>query len=302
MYCTPILFLIFNRPNTTYQVFESIKQQKPSKLFIASDGPRTQVPTERQIVEALREDIVKKVDWDCEVFTLFQENNLGCGKGPAAAITWFFNHVEKGVILEDDILPEPSFYSFIELMLNKYENDESVFHITGQNLLLGRKKSQSSYYFSAYPLIWGWGSWRRAWADYDYSLEVVKEEDVLGMPEEFVSIYHQMKANKIDTWDYQWTFSVWKNKGKCIVPNVNLIQNLGFGKDATHTHTVPEWYPKVVSGSLEQFIHPINSAIDFKADELFIQNIGFGYHSRRVLYNLRDSIFKYIKKIYAIRS
>jgi len=298
MYSVPILFLIFNRPEPTLKVFESIKQQKPSKLFIACDGPRIHVNGEEEIVQNLRKSIIDRIDWDCEVYTLFQNVNLGCGKSLSTAISWFFDNVEMGVILEDDVLPESTFYSFMQQMLVKYEKDETVFHITGQNLLLGKKTTSASYYFSAYPLIWGWASWRRAWRHYDYSLSSIEKQDMKEIPDSFLLIFQKMKDKLIDTWDYQWTFCVWKHKGLCIVPKVNLIHNLGFGSEATHTYNTPEWYDKLNNGSIGQIIHPENKEVNRAADSLYVRHIVNGEPSYLSLRNLKNSLHRIKNKFY----
>src|SRR4051812_29566436 len=176
---TPVLFVIFNRPETTRQVFEAIRTAKPSRLYIAADGPRKNKPGEDQKCQEARE-IVKAVDWDCEVKTLFSKENLNCGRGPATAFTWFFEHEEEGIILEDDCLPTQSFFRFCQELLERYRYDYRVMHIGGNNFLNGWQRDQDySYYFSLSGHIWGWATWRRAWQMFDYKLslyEKIKEK------------------------------------------------------------------------------------------------------------------------------
>jgi hypothetical protein len=167
---TPVLFLIFNRPNTTEQVFEAIAKAKPRCLFVAADGPRTDKEGEAEKCQAVR-DIIKRVDWDCEVKTLFREQNLGCKEAVSSAITWFFEQVEEGIILEDDCLPSDSFFSFCAELLEKYRDDKRIMMISGDNFQDGIQRGDASYYFSSVPWIWGWATWRRAWRLYDREMQ-----------------------------------------------------------------------------------------------------------------------------------
>jgi hypothetical protein len=211
---TPVLFIIFNRPQTTVKVFEAIRKARPVKLFIAADGPRNDKPSDRELSKEAR-NIASKVDWPCEVKTLFRENNLGCGFGPVAAIDWFFDNVEDGIILEDDCVPDQSFFYFCQELLERYKDNEKIMHVSGNNFQYGKKRGFSSYYFSKYTHNWGWATWRRAWKYNDHSL---------SGPED-----------RKHTWDKQWLKSVEKQNGLAILPNVNLISNIGSGEDATHT-------------------------------------------------------------------
>lgn len=242
---TPVLFLVFNRPQYTKQVFESIRAAKPTQLFIAADGPRENVPED--IVNCqLVKDIVANVDWDCQVKTLYREKNLGCGLAPSSAISWFFEHVEQGIILEDDCLPSASFYPFCHEMLERYKNDTRINSISGSNLLKEWKRGDDSYFFSKESGIWGWATWRRAWADYDYQVTQWKDSNVKELfSKQFENATQReaytyaldkvVSSNAISFWDYQWVFSRISNSQFGIIPSVNLISNIGFGSDATHT-------------------------------------------------------------------
>jgi len=165
----PILFLLFNRPYLTQRVFACIREARPARLFVAADGPRPDRVGERQLCAEARK-VVDQVDWPCELLTLFRDENLGCGKAVSSAIDWFFEHVEEGIILEDDCLPHPSFFRFCEKLLEKYRDDERVMQIGGCNFQDGIKRGPASYYFSIYNHIWGWASWSRAWKYYDVGI------------------------------------------------------------------------------------------------------------------------------------
>jgi hypothetical protein len=219
---TPILFIIFNRPDTSEQVFNQIRQIQPKQIFIAADGPRVDIPTDVAQC-ALTRKIISRVDWNCNVHTLVRDHNMGCGYGIADAITWFFKNVEEGIILEDDCVPNLTFFRFCEELLCFYRNEPRIMHISGNNFLYGKKRGNASYYFSKYTHNWGWATWRRAWVKYDHN--IVDEE------------------YRHSIWDMQWRLTVENNNGLAILPNVNLVSNIGTGrKDATHTKGMSQYY------------------------------------------------------------
>ena len=241
---TAVLFLVFNRPDTTAQVFDAIRKAQPPRLYVAADGPRADRAGEAERVARVRE-ITAAVDWPCEVKTLFRGENLGCKYAVSGGISWFFDHEEQGIILEDDCLPSQSFFWFCEEMLKRYREDESIMAITGTNITKNLI-FDADYFFSKYALMWGWATWRRAWEKYDRDLagwedlrasRWLKSLDIGGLPFEFTwrRIFDQTLRAEIDTWDYQWIYSCWISNGLTIAPAKNLIRNLGFCDDATHT-------------------------------------------------------------------
>lgn len=243
---TPILFIIFNRPEQTKRVFAEIKKAKPEKLFIAGDGPRTERPEDVEKCKHARE-IVNEIDWPCEIKTLFQEKNLGCKFGATTGITWFFNNVEEGIILEDDCLPDQSFFPFCEQMLEHYRNEEKLSIISGHNIV-GSINTECSYIFSRYGHLWGWATWRRVWNQYDISMKLWLDKKNRKKIEKAIDdkerwnfkqiVYEETFLDKKDTWDYQWeSFRLLKGI-LSIIPKENMIENLGFGPDATHTKTL----------------------------------------------------------------
>jgi hypothetical protein len=238
-----VLFIIFNRPDTTAQVFEQIKLARPAKLYIAADGPRNK-PGEEELCAKTRQ-IINQVDWDCQVFTLLRDSNLGCKNAVSGAIDWFFEQEEEGIILEDDCLPDNSFFRFCDAMLQRYRYDTRIRHICGCNFQRGRRRGGASYYFSNLTHVWGWAGWRRVWQDYDknlscydttgaeHALKQLFEEPLIV--ESWLNIFKEVKAGNIDTWDYQLTLINFFNNSLSIIPNQNLISNIGFGANATHT-------------------------------------------------------------------
>ena len=246
MFETSVLFIIFNRPDTTQQVFDEIKKVKPRYLYVAADGVRPNNSIDVEKVKQTR-DIINQVNWDCELKTLFRDENKGCGKGPAEAISWFFENVEQGIILEDDCVPHPDFFPFCEQMLNEFKEDERITSIAGSNFQDGKKRSKGSYYFSVHNRIWGWASWRRTWNNYDYYLKNIEKSEFENLLLNLFSnqternywnnVYQIVTENRLNDscWDYQFMFMQWKLNGLTLIPNVNLVSNIGDGEDATHT-------------------------------------------------------------------
>ncbi|GHT41540.1 hemolytic protein HlpA [Bacteroidia bacterium] len=244
---TPILFLIFNREDTTQRVFEAIRRQKPKYLFVAADGPRADKAGEAERCQRVR-DIIQ-VDWDCELKTLYRKENLGCKTAVSEAITWFFDQVEQGVILEDDCLPDPSFFPYCEELLERYKDDDRVGCINGNCFLPGVIHEDLSYDFCSVAHIWGWASWRRVWKNYDVKLpfwEVVRQDKNLRksffkykQEEIYFSsfISDTLKEGKgINTWDVQYLYTLRIQNQLSVYPAVNLVTNIGVSAvDATHT-------------------------------------------------------------------
>lgn len=242
----PVLLIIFNRPDTTKLVFEAIRQAKPTRLYIAADGPRPSVPEDEARCEEARK-VVDDVDWECDVFLKFSEKNLNCGHGPSDAFTWFFKHETEGIILEDDCLPSQSFFWYCQELLERYRDDSRVMHIGGNNFLNGwQNDNDYSYYFSRSGHIWGWATWRRAWNMFDYNLSMYNslkskkyfDEYFMSPLEKFYRLRKfdkTVNTQRVDWWDYQWDFARYIQSGLAIVPQKNLVKNIGFGVMATHT-------------------------------------------------------------------
>ena len=279
---TPVLFLVFNRLDTTKQVFEAIRQAKPPRLYVAADGPRSDRLGEAEKVKLVRDYVMDHVDWECEIKTLFRENNLGCRIAVSSAIDWFFENEEMGIVLEDDCLPHTTFFQFCEELLNFYRNDSRVMQICGSNLLKRERNTIESYYFSKYGPIWGWASWRRAWQYYDVDIKLwqqVKERKIYygfcDTKEEAsirLDLYDKLANGDINTWDYQWGFAKNINSGLSITPNVNLISNIGFGEDGTHVTDPQSPLANLMIASMELPLkHPFAVYRDSEADKIFSQ-------------------------------
>jgi hypothetical protein len=284
-----VLFVIFNRPELTQKVFEKIREAKPGRLYIAADGPRLDFPDDELLCQQTRA-VVKDIDWDCEVKTLFRDENAGCKAGVSSAADWFFSHEEEGIILEDDCLPANSFFKFCDVLLDKYREDTRIRHITGCNLQNDKKWGDGSYYFSNMTHVWGWASWKRAWKDYDRTLSKYSEKDakilmsvVFEDPfivESWVNIFNEVKAGKINAWGYQLDFANYFNNGLTIIPNQNLISNIGFGVNATHTLDEQSMYANIPLTELNEIIDPQYILPEKQAD-LIVLTRDFNIEERR---------------------
>jgi FkbM family methyltransferase len=269
----PVLFIVFNRPEVARRVFRVIKRIRPKILFVAADGPR-EGNVDDEIKCRIVRRIVEKIDWPCSVKRLYRKENLGCKKAVSGAINWFFRNVEEGIILEDDCLPNIAFFRFCEEMLQKYKNDNRVMFIGGNNFQ-NNTGVNNSYYFSKYTMSWGWASWRRAWKSYDIKMRLwpktKRDRSIDYIFDSFLEklywyeIFEACYKNKIDTWDYQWLFNCWINEGLTIVPNVNLVENVGFGFRATHTKEKGNLSVKR-GRLLFPLAHPLHIRRDIKKD------------------------------------
>ncbi len=273
---SPILFLIFNRKEETQILFNAIRDVRPKKLYVAADGPRE---NENDILACHETKLIlKKIDWDCELITLFRKENLGCGKAVSRAITWFFENENEGIILEDDCLPNRDFFRFCDSMLEKYRFDNRIGHICGSNFQDGKKIGDGDYYFSHVHNIWGWATWKRVWSSYDFEMTFLQKAQKVDF---LSSIYPKMSIKRhlnnefestqkklIDTWDYQYVFLNLVNGYLSIVPNNNMISNIGFGSNATHTFDMKSPYANVKSITLNEIIRSPSIIVpNLQADE-----------------------------------
>ena len=242
---TPVAFITFNRPDTTERVFAEIAKARPPKLLVIGDGARANRHGEAEKVAAARA-IIQRVDWECEVLTNFSEVNLGCKRRVSSGIDWVFEQVDEAIILEDDCLPNATFFRFCQILLQRYRYEQRIGMISGRNFQAGHCRSSDSYYFTKYVHVWGWASWRDRWVNsYDVTMAKWPRRrsegwltDIVGNAREasyWNKVFESVYCGEINTWDYQWLLANWLEGRMNIVPSVNLIANIGFGEDATHT-------------------------------------------------------------------
>jgi hypothetical protein len=282
---SPVLFLVFNRPEPTARVFEAIRAVKPPRLYVAADGPRKARAGEAERC-ALTRQVATAIDWECELKTLWREENLGCKQAVSRAIDWFFEHEEEGIILEDDCVPGASFFRFCDELLEYYRSDPRVGVITGDNFQFGRRYGPASYYFSRYTHIWGWASWRRTWKHYDRDAKVWPGfrdngglERLLGSRRRAIrhlrEALDRVHGGLIDTWDYQLNLAVWAQGMVSVIPQCNLVRNIGFGDGATHTNSASKFADIAVEEMEFPLHHPTTfdtcaAADDYTSDQMFV--------------------------------
>lgn len=238
---TPVVLIVFNRPDTTEKVFAEVARAKPDKLLVIADGPRLDQPGEAEKCAATRA-IIERVDWDCEVLTNYVDTNMGCKRRVASGLDWVFGQVDEAIILEDDCVPHHSFFGFCEELLERYQNDTRVMMIAGTNYQIKSRQVPYSYFFSRFFPIWGWATWRRAWKTYDIDISAWRKSIRLEELREvaptrlaaryYANAFDLVSQDRINTWDYQWSFGCLFNNGLAVVPAVNLVENIG----TTGTH------------------------------------------------------------------
>ena len=244
----PVVYCTFNRLDCTKQSFERIKNNKPQKLYLVSDGPRSHVEGEKEKVEEVRNYIMENIDWDCEVHTNFAEENMGCGKRMSSGITWAFDHEKWAIIIEDDCLVNTSFFRFCQELLIRYENNDQIGVISGYRTIVGEETTYS-YFFSGFAEIWGWATWKRVWEKYDFDMKQWKNRKITKHMKEMMNktaqesyrcLFDWVYNHQLDTWDYQLQYQVFMNEWLAVKPRQSMVQNVGFGDDATHTMDLPE--------------------------------------------------------------
>jgi hypothetical protein len=303
---TPVALLIFNRPDTTQQVFDAVRQVKPDKLLVVADGPRLNKSNEDEKCSATRA-IIEQVDWPCEVVKCYSDVNMGCKLRVSTGLDWIFNTVESAIIIEDDCLPNKTFFQFCEDMLNKYWDDERIMMISGTNYLGEWKSKIQSYHFSYYGGIWGWASWRRAWQYYDVNMRLWADQEMKDRVKDVISDEKQYMAReksfeetflgRIDTWDYQWSLARLLQSGLSIVPAVNLVSNLGFRDDATHTKS--QSHLANMSNNLLNFPLKFNdfTVVDREYDRLLFEKIVKPDSEKNIVAKFKDKIRNLVTSI-----
>ena len=279
----PVLFTIFNRPSSTQKVFNAIRKAAPKKFFIGADGPRKGNKKDISNCQKVRE-IISQVDWDCEVSTLYRENNLGCKHATISAINWFFESVDEGIILSDDDLPSESFFSFSQELLEKYRFDDKVMQINGGFYLDDLKKFDKSYYFSKLNSSWGWATWKQSWQLFDSEMtgykdmkknrEIEKYYENKEISNWMIRYYDEAYLPFRRTWAQTWSYAIMKNNGLCVNPTTNMVNNMGFFDDPTSA--VDDGYSIYANYKLENIIHINHTetvSYDVTNDVLWFMNV-----------------------------
>ena len=298
---SPVLLLTFNRPDTTEQVIDSLRQVRPSQVFVFSDGPRDGVESDPLKIDATRQIIANTIDWPAKVLTNYLSRNRGIVDGPPDAIDWFFSHVPEGIIVEDDCVAHPDFYHYCDELLERYRDDERVWAISGDNSWGLPVSGVHSYGFISDPLIWGWATWKRAWSQHDRSMASWPET---RRPRQLRALYPDRVERKrrryfFDTkpgisWDYQWTYTVNYHHGLVAVPRTNLVSNIGFNRDdATHTKG-PSANANVPVEALFPLTHPRLVTRDPLTQHEWVER-ALGVRKRRLRYKVTKRIRQNIR-------
>jgi hypothetical protein len=300
----PIAFFIFNRPEITRIVFEKIRQQKPKILLLIADGPRTTIKSDAKNCK-ITQKIVSEIDWDCEVYRNYSDVNLGCKLRVSSGLDWVFEQVGTAIILEDDCLATPDFFKFCNELLDRYQDDERIFSIAGSSFHSQNTIMMNSYYYSRYPQIWGWATWRRAWKYYDVTMSLWQSErpaiDLKSMEQDWQilnywsHLFNKAAHNQIDTWDYQWIFASFMQNALHIIPTKNLISNIGFGQDATHTKQETHLSHLITHPMDFPLQHPPIMMRNYEADRLTELNVYQCLIRQRILSKVSSLLPKFKK-------
>jgi len=301
---TPVVFCVFSRLDTTKQVFEQIRNAKPAKLYIVADSARENKPGEKEKVEAVRKYIEDNIDWPCEVKKNYAPKNMGCGRRISSGLTWVFEQEEQAIILEDDCVPDPTFFRYCQEMLEYYKDNDEVMMISGNNPMSSCYPIKEPYLFSKVPFIWGWATWRRSWKYYDF--------DLMNWPAEFndpiwkkvlprkaywvySAEFDELYKHHFDTWDYQLMYATIKYNKVNLVPAESLVFNIGFQEESTHTKNAPKWMKQDVQPVCFPLKHVEKVYWDKEFDIEYFSKAnkhGFIVHIKKILgLNINKSIF-----------
>lgn len=306
MLATPVAYIVFNRPRHTEKTFAVLREQRPAKLFIIADGPRAGHADDVERCAVVR-DIVSRIDWPCEVSRNYADENLGLKRRVSSGLDWVFAQEERAIVLEDDCVAHPDFFRFCTELLERYAQDERVAVITGNNFQHGRARGPGSYYFSQYNHCWGWATWRRAWRYFEGSLPFWPQwsrspEWAMRLPDAverryWAHIFAAVHAGTIDSWAYPWTASVWFRGGLTATPNVNLVGNIGFGADATHTTAEMSPLAAMPTAAIGALRHPSEVVRDAAADRYTFDHV-FGGGAQRFPQVLLHAPKRLLARIY----
>lgn len=290
-----ILFIVFKREESTNLVFQAIRKAKPARLFIAADGPRND--KEKEMCHKVR-SLFNNIDWDCQVFKKFRDENVGIKRNISEAVSWFLEEVTEGIILEDDCLPSEDFFHFTNQLLELYRHDTRIYQISGSSFM-PKPRGSFSYFFSRYNHGWGWATWKRAWDQCDLEMDSLDEFLEVADRTKFwenrrerkywTRFFQEQRSGLIDTWDYQWKFTLWKNNGLCLYPNFNMIKNLGFNSGATNTvqadsEKAERPFQSSILDSDGRYINPCCILRDRKADLWTFNHLYWGSFFNRLIH------------------
>jgi len=300
----PILYIIFNRPDVARQSFECIRRARPEKLIVAADAARPGVVGEAELCLQTRA-VTDAIDWDCDVQRLYADTNMGCGRRIGSAISQVLDQHESCIILEDDCIPDHSFFGYCDTLLQKYADDPRVMAISGDNFQPSRHAGSNSYYFSKYPHCWGWATWKRAWQHFDLRMRGWPSfRDSGGLQtycrtdrelNYWTAMFDLVYSGTLDTWDFPWTLACWQHSGMTALPEINLVSNIGFGEAGTHT-TSQTPYANLPRFSIGDLVHPHQVFRNEEADQVTDELLYSGPWQRSERRNKRKRFWRFSKR------
>lgn len=283
MTATPIALFVFNRPDCTARVLTAVRAARPAQLYVVGDGPRVGRTEDQVNCAAVRRVVEQAIDWPCAVQMNFSTENLGCGRRISSGLDWVFEQAERAIVLEDDCVPDPTFFPYCAELLERYADEPRVGMISGCNFRASAAPPTESYFFSAYNFIWGWAAWRRSWRLFDATMTRWPELRDSRWLQTWLrsrtaaAYWHErfdaMHRGQIDTWDYPWTFSLWASGLVSILPSVNLVTNIGFGPGATHSPAADGRLGIAAARMSFPLRHPATITRDFSADHFFERHV-----------------------------
>jgi hypothetical protein len=298
-YEVPLLILTFNRPSLVELQLLRLKKIKPRKIYIASDGPRSGRVDDQEKINRCRDSIERIIDWECEVKKKYETKNLGCGVGVSTAISWFFDNEECGIILEDDCQVSNSFFDFCAELLIKYKDDTDVAGISADFKFLKNDLPEGGYGFIDFPQIWGWATWRRVWSSYDFELSTWSQSDALWLnsfpmssKRYWIDNFNKIANRAVDTWDYQFAHHVLSNNLRFIHPMRNMVTNVGFGADATHTKST---YDDTANLASYEIIGPYTLVANYNEYNNYLKYKYFV--KKNLIARISNKLFMYSKNI-----
>lgn len=306
----PLAIIIFNRPLETERLISALRALAPKKIFVIADGPRPDRKGEAEKCKTTR-DVLKLIDWPCDIETNFSDTNLGCKERVVSGLDWVFTKTDRAIVLEDDCIPSPSFIPYCEELLEFYKDSTDVGVISGSTLDSMQFESSASYFFSNYPRVWGWATWSRTWKLYDKNIEQWPSMRGSRFLSEYVhtrsglrhwkAAFNGVHRNIIDTWDYQLVFCLWKNGLKAIAPDKNMISNIGFGPDATHTLNPLSAASEMPTFTIElPLTHPMNKSVT-KERDIFMEHAVFQRGLESYFLNYMSNISRFLGITYFAR-
>jgi hypothetical protein len=283
---TPVVFMVFNRPDCTARSLAAIRAAQPPRLYVVADGPRADRDGEATLCAEVRTLVERAIDWPCEVIRDYAPTNLGCARRVASGLDVVFAREPEAIVIEDDCVAEPTFFRYCEELLAHYRDESRIFVISGTNQQYREFDCAESYFFSRYNHCWGWATWARAWRHFDFAMTDWPEFGRSGRLAQFfqdtrleaqwTQIFDEVAAGRVDSWGYRWVFACWRHGALSVLPRLPLVKNIGFDARATHTRKVRRELKDLTTVPMAfPLVHPLrierNAEADRHTEEIMYQ-------------------------------